>query len=122
MSEFDIFEILRAGLEAKSGQTHATIPEKEQIKRLNIFSERKIDFNVGDRVARNEDGENRYKFPRKDQVGIVTSVFEKPMLDEHGMVVHGEIGIVIAKAGSEESTVISHPVDFRYFKRRPHAV
>ena len=123
MDNFDILEILRAGLEAKqSGGNVQPIPEKEQVKRLKIFAERKIDFKVGERVARNEDGENRYKFPRKDQVAIVTSVFDKPLLDEQGMVAHGEIGVVIRRPGTQEDTVISHPVDFRYYKRRPHAV
>lgn len=122
MEPFDLMEILRMGLEAKQGDAGPLPSEKEQAKILTNFLERKIDFKTGERVTRNEDGENRYRFPRKDQVAMVTKVFDAPMLDERGNLVHGEIAMVVQKPGTTERTVISYAVDFRYYKRRPHAV
>lgn len=113
----DIIKILQAGMEAEEENNNPLPSEKEQTKRLTNFIERKIDFKVGERVVRNEDGESRYRYPRKTQVALVTSVFDKPMLDDDGRVVHGEI-CMMSNRGKDQVTYI-YPVDFRYYKRRP---
>jgi hypothetical protein len=119
----DIFDILKAGLESRSRANEpAPIPEKEQVKRLKNFIDRKVDFKVGDRLVRNEDGENKYRWPTKNQIALVASVFDPPMMDEGGHICHGEIALSLRKPNTEEITVLVFPVDFRYYKSRPYAI
>src|SRR4051812_4279033 len=47
-------------------------------------------FKVGDVVARTAEGEKRYKAPKKGQIAIIATVFDKPVLGDNGRLAHGE--------------------------------
>jgi hypothetical protein len=90
-------------------------PLREQRSLLKQFITHSLlaqSFTVGEEVTRTKKGEGRYKFPTKDQVAIIASVFTQPVLDEHGEVCHGELAVVFPCGH-----VKTYPVDFRLYQK-----
>jgi hypothetical protein len=118
----EIQELLMAlskDIQSKVAEEKAAEPKplsfEEQLTRLKTFMTSQS-FSVGTRVVRNAFGEQRYRFPAKDQAAVITAVFDKPMLDDDGNVVHGEVAVV-----HEDGEVRTFTVDFRYYRKAQEA-
>lgn len=85
---------------------------EDQKKTLQLIAEKGVPkFKIGQFVERNEYGVNRYRFPAKNQIGIITTLFDTPMLDEDGRIIHGEVTCL-----HEKEKISTFTVDFRYYK------
>lgn len=102
-----------ASLMSAMSQDAADAPEQKvpsiaaQKETLQEFLGKPTAFKVGTFVKLNRFGKMRYRYPTDKQVGMVTDVFETPMLDEDRNVVHGEVTVVMS------NLVRPYPMDFR---------
>jgi hypothetical protein len=77
---------------------------------------------VGAYVERNKAGKKRYKWPREGEVGMITTVLDKPIVDRsEGQMdfMHGQIAVCKMQGGKLH--VATSFVDFRYYKVVSHA-
>lgn len=71
---------------------------------------------VGDHVKRNQTGHGRYTIPKsEEQIAVVSNVFDKPMIDEKGEVINGEIAIAVFHGTSIKVLVFT--VDLRCYEK-----
>lgn len=93
-----------ASLMSAMSQDASNAPEQKvpsiaaQKETLQEFLGKPTAFKVGAFVKLNRFGKMRYRYPSDKQVSMVTHVFDAPMLDEDGRIVHGEITVVMSDA------------------------
>lgn len=97
-------------------EKEASIPSlADQQKALDAYIKPHT-LKVGDHVKRNTTGHSRYNFPKSDdQVVVVSDVFERPMIDEKGEVINGEVAIAICHKSAVKILVFT--VDLRCYEK-----
>lgn len=114
----DILSSMVDGIKDKHNKRQCEITPAKQRRALKEFIEYgEQDFKVGDYVERNEFGEERYKFPIKDQIGLITRVYPKGsiVLDKEGQ--HVDFEMVVVQKDGDTIMPMTYGVDGRYFRK-----
>lgn len=106
-----MFESLAERQEEKEKPLPSLEGQKEVLEDfLNRLVPAAKELTVGDWVRLNSHGKAKYNFPREGQLGLVVSVFDKPIAEEYG-VAHGEVAVV------HHNVLQCHILDFRYLEK-----
>lgn len=98
-----------------SGGPECSMPIADRMEMLTEYSKNPTSYPVGTFVVRNKFGQQRYKFPKDDDVAIILDTFPPTCKDDADRFANGVIAIV-AKNQKGEHAVTPFSVDLRCYK------